>query len=149
MERLNFPDFNFRIKGSDPDFHIFDIIRKKFVALSPEEWVRQNVLHLFTETLKYPPTLISVEKQITQAGKTMRYDIVVYNRNHVPAMIVECKQAKVKLSSATVEQVTRYNAFAKAGYVYITNGITHFIYNVDFINSTFKTEDKFPAFNEL
>lgn len=146
---LNFPAFSFRLKESDKGKQIFDPIRKKFVALTPEEWVRQHVIRLFTETLAYPPSLISVEKSFTHAGAAMRYDLVVFNRNQEPALIAECKQPDVILSAATIEQVTRYNLFSKAGRVYITNGLTHFLYKVDFENKCFENESGFPAFGQL
>jgi hypothetical protein len=149
LTTLNFPVFSFRVKESDRGRQIFDPIRKKFVALSPEEWVRQHVIRLFIETLAYPATLISVEKSFVLSGSAMRYDIVVFNREHQPAMIVECKQPDVTLTAATVEQVTRYNLFSKAGRVYITNGLTHYLYKVDFEKKSFENESGFPAFDIL
>lgn len=149
MIKLRFPEYKFRFKESGDNYRIFDIIRKKFVVLTPEEWVRQHAVHFLTETLQYPETLISVEKPITASGCTMRYDIIVYNRQHKPALITECKAPGVRLTGATIEQVTRYNIFSQAGWVYITNGLEHFLYKVDFKEKKFSGVKDFPAFGEL
>ena len=149
MEKLNFPEYRFRIKESGISYTIFDVVRKKFVALTPEEWVRQHVIHHFTETLEYPASLISVEKTIKTSGRSDRFDLIVYNRNHEPAMIVECKAPNIILSASVVEQVSRYNIFSKAGWVYITNGLQHYLYRIDFKTKKTKSSDNFPAFTEL
>ena len=124
MEQLNFKTYPFRFKNSENKIAIFDIIRKKFILLTPEEWVRQHVVWFLIEEKKYPKSLVNVEKVITLNGLTKRYDIVVYNKNGGIEILVECKAPSVKIDQTTFDQIARYNMVLNANYLMVTNGRT-------------------------
>ncbi len=126
MQNLNFPKFSFRFKNKENKPFIFDAIRKKFVSLQPEEWVRQHCVQYLILKKEYPKSLISVEKEILINNLKKRYDIVVYNPNGTVNLVVECKSPNVKITQATFDQVARYNLTLKARYIMITNGINHY-----------------------
>jgi hypothetical protein len=107
--------------------HIFDIVRKKWLLLSPEEWVRQHLVHHLIHQKHYSPALISLEKEIELNGTKKRYDVVVYNANLSPMILIECKAADVELNEAVLEQALRYNLKLEVPYVMITNGIQEVI----------------------
>ena len=100
---------------------IFCIIRKKWLVITPEEWVRQNFLNYLVQTLHYPAVLIAVEKQLLVGEMKKRFDIIVY-KDSTPFMIIECKEMNVKLTENTMRQVLRYNSNVQAKYVVVTNG---------------------------
>src|ERR1044072_7694771 len=121
MLQINYPPHNFRIKKEKSKHLIFDEVRRLWVTLTPEEWVRQNFLQYLIREKKYPPSLISVEKIIKVGELKKRYDIVIYNHKK-PWMIVECKETNTPLNSAVVEQVLRYNMALSIHYFIVTNG---------------------------
>ncbi len=131
MQNLNFSKFSFRFKNKENKPFIFDVIRKKFVSLQPEEWVRQHCLqHLILEK-KYPTSLINVEKELMINKLKKRYDIVIYKPNGSIHLIVECKSPKIKISQTTFDQIARYNLELNADYLMITNGINHYYCKMD------------------
>ena len=121
MLQIKYPAFDFRIKQEDNKDFIFDEVRKKWVTLSPEEWVRQNFIQYLLQLKQYPRTVIAIEKEIRLGDLKKRCDIVVY-RDHIPWMIVECKEQSVVLSEAVIEQVLRYNIQLDVQVLVITNG---------------------------
>ena len=123
MITIEFPPPDFKIITENAKDLIFDRFRKKYVVLTPEEWVRQNFLNYLVSTLKYPAALIGIEKEIYLGELKKRYDIVVFNKNHQPWMIVECKEMGVPLSQTTLEQIVRYHMVLPAAYLVITNGV--------------------------
>lgn len=132
MQKLNFPTYSFRFKNNENKVSIFDVIRKKFMVLQPEEWVRQHcVLYLINEK-KYPISLINVEKELKVNGLKKRYDIVVYNPDGSIHLIVECKAPKIKIDQTTFDQIARYNLTLKASYLMVTNGLNHYYCMMDF-----------------
>jgi hypothetical protein len=120
--KIDYPPYQPRIKKEDDKEFIFDEVRKKWVVLTPEEWVRQNFLQYLIQVKKYPASLIAVEKEIAVSDTKKRFDIVVYNKNHLPFIIVECKEMEVALDKSTLDQVLRYNMNLKVDYLIITNG---------------------------
>ena len=126
MQDLNFPSYTFRLKNSENNIHIFDVIRKKFVLLQPEEWVRQHCIHFLTNEKKYPISLINVEKVVHINGLNKRYDVVVYNPDGSIHLIIECKAPKVKISQSAFDQIARYNLALKASFLMVTNGLNHY-----------------------
>src|SRR6478735_275420 len=106
---IHFPQPKFRIKERDGKRYIFDSIRKTWLLLTEEEWVRQNFVAYLVKTLHYPGTLIALEKEIVLNGLKKRFDVLVYNKNHLPWMLVECKAPEVKLSEDVLQQALRYN----------------------------------------
>lgn len=131
MEVLDLPDHGVKTKhGADGDT-VFDPVRRRWVALTPEEWVRQHVLNYLVHDLGCPPSLVGVESRLTLNGMAKRADIVVHDRCASPRLLVECKAPSVRLDQATFEQAARYNLVFKVKYLLITNGKTHFCCAVD------------------
>lgn len=118
----NFPAYEFKMRTTNGKREVFDPVRKKFVALTPEEFVRQHLIQYLQEKLGYKLSLLSVEKGLTLNGLQKRYDIVAYNTDGVPQMVVECKAPEVKISQAALDQAARYNLKLKVPYLLICNG---------------------------
>lgn len=132
----------------DSKLYAWDPVRKKDVVLTPEEIVRQRMLAYMTEVKNYPISLLSVEKQIKYNGLMRRYDIVVYDRNGNPWLLVECKQSDVALSQKTVEQAAYYNLQVNVPYLVLTNGAQHFVIKLDKENVSYKFLPDLPLFPE-
>ena len=137
MQNLNFPKYNFRFKSNENKTLIFDIIRKKFVVLTPEEWVRQHTIHFLTSEKKYPISHINVEKQLQLNDTVKRYDIVVFNKDRTTKIIVECKAPSIKTNQQTFDQIARYNLVLKSETLMVTNGLEHFFCKMDFANKKY------------
>lgn len=129
MITINYPKHEFRFKKEDDKEFIFDEVRKQWLRLTPEEWVRQNFLQYLIITKKYPATLIAIEKEIKLNDLKKRCDIVVY-KNEKPWMIVECKEMNVSLNENTIEQILRYNMVMKVDYLIITNGTNIYAWHI-------------------
>lgn len=129
MITINYPKHEFRFKKEDDKEFIFDEVRKQWLRLTPEEWVRQNFLQYLIITKKYPASLIAIEKEIKLNDLKKRCDIVVY-KNEKPWMIVECKEMNVALNENTIEQILRYNIVMKVDYLIITNGTNIYAWNI-------------------
>ena len=132
MQKLNFPTFTFRFKNSENKAAIFDEIRKKFIILTPEEWVRQHVIQFLLQVKNYPKSYINVEKLIKINDLNKRYDVVVYQPNGELFLLIECKAPEVKISQQTFDQIARYNLVLKAKYLMVTNGLNHYFCQMDF-----------------
>jgi hypothetical protein len=124
MIAVHYPEPQFRIKKEMGKRYIFDTIRKAWLLLTEEEWVRQNFVHYLIRELNYPSTLIALEKEIWLNDLKKRFDILVYDKAHRPWMLIECKEPKVQLSEETLQQVLRYNISVPVEYIIITNGST-------------------------
>lgn len=122
MIKLEYPKHQFKIKKENNVQLIFDAFRKRWVVLTPEEWVRQNILQYLTEIKKYPSKLIAIEKEIPLGELKKRCDVVVYDRNSLPWMIIECKEMNAPVNSKTLDQVLLYHITLPAKYLVITNG---------------------------
>ncbi len=128
MVALNLPEFEVKLKKSEGKVWIFDGIRKKYVVMTPEEWVRQHLVYYFIHHLHYPKSLIKIEQGLKYNELQKRSDIIVFNRTGNPWMIVECKSPLVELNQNTAQQVTVYNSNIQARYVALSNGIKHICY---------------------
>lgn len=137
MQQLNFPPYSFRFKSRENKISIFDEIRKKFVILTPEEWVRQHVIRYLTEEKQYPKSLISVEKEIKLHQTKKRYDIVVYTSDGSIKLIVECKAPNIAISQETFDQIARYNLSVNASFLMVTNGMEHYYCQLDYGNERY------------
>lgn len=144
MLRVTFPDHSFRLKKEGEKEWIFDEFRKIWVRLTPEEWVRQHFLHFFSATLLYPASLIAVEKEMKLFDTKKRFDILVYDRNHQPWMMVECKSTDVELNAQVLEQVIRYNMAVPVTYMIVTNG--HYTRGFERKNGKLTELEVFPVF---
>lgn len=124
MIKIDYPQHEFRLKKENAGEFIFDDLRKSWVRLTPEEWVRQNFVRYLLHTKKYPSTLVAVEKKIMVGEMSKRFDILIYNKDHQPWMMVECKSTDVQLKEEVLNQVLRYNIAVPVEFLVITNG-TH------------------------
>jgi len=132
MQELNFPKYSFRFKSNENKLYIFDPIRKKFIFLTSEEWVRQNVVQYLLTEKKYPKSLTNVEKAIKVKNRIKRYDIVIYNSDGSIFLLVECKAPNISITQETFDQIARYNSALKSKYLMITNGLKHYFCKMDF-----------------
>ena len=146
MQKLNFPVYSFRFKNSENKVAIFDEIRKKFIILTPEEWVRQHVVKFLIEEKKYPKSYINVEKLIKVNGLNKRYDVVIFQPNGALSLLVECKAPEIKITQTTFDQIARYNMTLKADYLMITNGLNHYFCKMDFENEKYTFLEELPEF---
>ena len=127
MKELNLPAYSFSIKSEEGDKRlIFDEIRKKWLILTPEEWVRQHFVKYLVNELKFPPGLIGIEVTFKFNNLTRRADILVYNRSGNPILIVECKAPEVKIDNRVFDQIVEYNFRFRLNYLVVTNGLKHF-----------------------
>jgi hypothetical protein len=131
MINLNLPTYSFQIKNKENKLYIFDMVRKKNVLLTPEEWVRQNFIQFLINEKKYPKTLIAIEKQLKVNNLIKRTDILVFDKTGNPNIIVECKSSQVKITQETFDQIARYNLKLQATYLIVTNGLQHFYCKMD------------------
>lgn len=122
MIKIEFPVYQFKTKNDEGNKFIFDPFRKRWLILTPEEWVRQNILQYITLVKQYPSSLIAVEKEFFLGELKKRCDVVVYDRNSLPWMMIECKEMNVMLNSKVLDQVLRYHMAIPAKYLLITNG---------------------------
>lgn len=146
MVELNLPSFQYRIKKTDEKVFIFDDIRKKFVVLTPEEWVRQHFVHYMIGHLQYPRALINIETGLSYNALKKRSDIVLYDRSGNAWMIVECKAPHAKMGRMAVQQVSVYNSTIRAKYIVVTNGITTVCGLIDHDNNTTEVLHKLPIY---
>lgn len=146
MHALNLPQFEYQIKNIGSEVHIFDIIRKKYVKNTPEEWVRQHMIHLLINHYAYPKNLISCEKGLSVNKLAKRSDIVVYNNDLKPYLLIECKAPKVALSQETFHQAARYNSTLKAPYMCISNGLITFSCKINFDTNNFEFLNDIPPY---
>ena len=137
MQFLNLPTYQFEIKSSENKQLIFDKIRKKYVVLTPEEWVRQNFVEYLLVDKKYPLSLIAVEKQVTVNKLKKRFDILIFDKKGNHNIIVECKSPKIKITQDSFDQIARYNLTLNAEYLIVTNGITHYYCKLDSKNKKY------------
>lgn len=144
MIKINYPDFQPKIKLIEEREFIFDGIRKQWVLLTPEEWVRQNFVQYLILVLNYPASLISVEKEFYLGEVKKRFDLVVYDKNAKPWMVIECKEMNVALNEGVLAQVLRYNIHLQAPFVFITNGTS--CYGFEYKHSQFKEMNSMPVF---
>jgi hypothetical protein len=147
MVDLNFPEFDATLKKVKGKVWIFDVIRKKYVVVTPEEWVRQHLIHYFIDHLNYPRALIKVETGLKYNTLLKRADAIVYSREGKPWLVAECKAYTEKLGENTIRQLSTYNRSLEASYLLITNGINHFSFEVDHEKKTTIQLKDFPNFD--
>ena len=147
MQKLNFQLYNFRFKNNENKVSIFDEIRKKFIILTPEEWVRQHVVQFLLEEKKYPKSLINVEKVLKINGLRKRYDVVVFNSDGSIFILIECKAPEIKITQATFDQIARYNMTMNAQFLMVTNGLNHYFCQKDYENEKYTFLENLPNYN--
>ena len=147
MQALNFPGYHFRLKNSENKTLIFDIIRRQFVVLQPEEWVRQHVVKYLLVDKKYPRSLVNVEKELIVNTIRKRYDLVVFKANGDLRILVECKAPNIKITQNTFDQIARYNVVLKADYLMLTNGLEHYYCKMNFGSEKYEFLYDIPEFS--
>lgn len=148
MQKLNFPEYPIVVKEHLQKKVIFDNVRKKFVALTPEEWVRQHVVWYLIQNLKVPAGLLAVETSITINNLKKRADLVVYKQNN-PCILIECKAPAEKLGAKVLKQIATYNLNFKVPYLFITNGIKHFVFHIDHLKGQVTPIHGLPCYEML
>ena len=146
MEELIFPKFEYKTRNDKGKVAIFDIIRKKYIFLTPEEWVRQHLIHYFIYQLKYPKSMISVEDGLKVNKMQKRSDIIIHSRDGKVFMVVECKSAKIKLNQNSMIQLSTYNQKYNATYIALTNGLKVYVCKINYKDKIAENIDQFPKF---
>ena len=147
MEKLNFPDFNFSLKSKENKTYIFDIIRKKWLVLTPEEWVRQHCIQFLLKIKNVPLGFLQVERKLVINNTEKRYDLVVFNPDLSIALLVECKSPQVNLTQKAFDQIARYNTALKSEYLMLTNGLIHFFCKMDSKKGQYHFLQDLPTYN--
>ncbi len=145
--QLNFPPYEIITKNEEGKKLIYDPIRKRFVSLTPEEWVRQHVLCFLIQTRQYSPNLIAVEREIKFNKLKKRFDILVFGKNTKPLILIECKAFDVELTHQTLRQIATYNMVYKVPYLFVSNGLKHLLFKLNNENNYLQTEE-FPSLEE-
>ena len=149
MRSLNLPTYSFKIKFSENREFIYDNFRKKYLQLTPEEWVRQNFASYLVHGLGYPAGRIVLEKSLKYNKLNKRCDILVYSNEGDPLLLVECKAPEIKIVSSTFDQIAIYNLTFKVKYLIVTNGLNHYCAEVDFGNKEIKFLKEIPDYISL
>ncbi len=149
MQKLNLPEYSFRFKNTDGKEFIFDALRKRFVRLTPEEWVRQNFVQFLISEKKYSSALIAVEAGVNVNNNHQRADLVVFNRNGSPILVAEFKAPEVKISQQTFDQIARYNMQLKVNFLIVSNGLEHYCCRLDFAKGSYSFLPEIPEFEEI
>lgn len=149
MRRLNLPSYSFRIREENGQDFIFDSYRRKFVRLTPEEWVRQNFVTWLVNERSFPAPVIIIEKSLTYNKMLKRCDVLVYDRQGKPALMVECKAPEVKVRREVFDQISVYNLVFRVPYLIVTNGLSHYACKVDFDSRKISFLKDIPFYGEF
>jgi hypothetical protein len=149
MEKLNLPSYSFRIKEENGKHFIFDASRKKFLVLTPEEWVRQHFALYLINEFKYPQNLLSIEHSLLVNNLSKRGDIVAFNRKGQAVLLVECKAPGVKIDQKVFDQIATYNMQLKVPVLVVTNGLNHYCCQMNFIDKSYIFLKDIPNFTTL
>lgn len=150
MQQLNLPPFQANVKKQDGSIKIFDVLRRKFVTLTPEEWVRQHFVHYLIEHKGYSQTLMANEVSLTLNGMTRRCDTVLYAQEGLrPRMIIEYKRPDVEITQRTFDQICRYNMVLQVQYLIVSNGLRHYCCRLDYEKNGYAFLEDIPAYDAL
>ena len=149
MTRLNLPPFEIKLRGTKAQPQIFDILRKKYIALTPEEWVRQHFVHFLVEHKGYPAALMANEIQLKVGEKTLRADSVLYSRDLKPRMIIEYKAPHIPITQKVFDQISIYNMLLHVDYLVVSNGLQHYICKMDYKKKKYLFLEDIPDYEEL
>ncbi|HRP02734.1 MAG TPA: type I restriction enzyme HsdR N-terminal domain-containing protein [Candidatus Kapabacteria bacterium] len=145
LAKLNLPSYKFTFKSIEGKLYILDEIRSQYVFLTPEEWVRQNLVMYLITHQKYPKSFFSLESSINSKN-SKRCDIIIYNKDMSAFMLIECKNSKIKINEKVLIQSSKYNLIVKAKYMVISNGLNHYIFEANYKNNGFMQLDNFPLY---
>lgn len=149
MLPLNLPPCSLKISNGAGKYSVFDVLRKKYIALTPEEWVRQHFVHYLIEHKGFPQALLANEVQIRLNATKKRCDTVLYRRDLSARLIVEYKAPSVEITQAVFDQITRYNMVLKVDYLIVTNGLQHYCCQIDYTRQAYCFLPEIPAYSEL
>lgn len=149
MTRLNLPPFEIKLRGTKARPQIFDILRKKYIVLTPEEWVRQHFVHFLVEHKGYPAALMANEIQLKVGEKTLRADSVLYSRDLKPRMIIEYKAPHIPITQKVFDQISIYNMLLHVDYLVVSNGLQHYICKMDYNDKKYLFLEDIPDYKEL
>lgn len=147
--QLNFPAYPLKLRSAQDKQEVWDVVRKLWVVLTPEEWVRQHTIHYLHIECGCPLGLVSVEKGLRVNGMFRRSDVVVYNRLGNAILLVECKAPEVKIEPSVFDQAARYNLQLLVPYLLITNGVNHYCCKIDHSSGTIAYLKNLPMFEEM
>ena len=149
MVQLNLPPYQIRVKETGGRKQIFDILRRKYVALTPEEWVRQHFIHYLVEHKNYPSSLLANEVSLQIGEKRMRADSVLYDNQLHPRIIIEYKAPNITLTQKVFDQITVYNLLLHVDYLIVSNGMTTYICKMDYEKQTYKFLETIPNYENI
>lgn len=149
MIQLNLPDYPIRLSGTQEHLSIFDILRRKYVALTPEEWVRQHFIHFLINQKNYPVTLLANEIKLQVGNKTLRADSVLYDRELRPRMIVEYKAPHIPITQKVFDQISTYNMLLHVDYLVVSNGLQHYCCKMDYDNQKYLFLEDIPDYQKI
>lgn len=149
MLKLNIPTFQMKLSGTHERPKILDILRRKFVALTPEEWVRQHFIHFLIEHKGYPSALMANEVALSCGNKQLRADTVLYDRDLNARMIIEYKAPTIKITKRVFEQVTAYNFLLHVDYLIVSNGLTHYCCKMNYENNSYMLLTSIPDYKDI
>ena len=149
MQKLNFPVYSFRLKNSENKVSIFDQIRKKFILLTPEEWVRQHFIHFMIEQKGYPLSLLANEVKLKIGEKKLRADSVLYSTELKPRMIIEYKAPHINITQKVFDQITVYNMLLHVDYLIVTNGLQHYCCKMDYASKKYLFLKDIPDYKNI
>ena len=149
MQQLNLPPYEIKIRETNGRRTILDILRRKYVALTPEEWVRQHFVHYLIEQKGYPATLLANEVQLNVGNKLLRADSVLYGSDLHPRMIIEYKAPTVSITQKVFDQISVYNMLLKVDYLVVSNGINHYVCKMNYENQKYFFLREIPEYKDL
>ena len=149
MIRLNLPSFKIKLSGTPERPRVFDTLRRRYVALTPEEWVRQHFIHWLTGHKGYPAALMANEVALSIGDKRLRADSVLYDRQLQPRMIIEYKAPTVQITQRVFDQIAAYNMLLHVDYLVVSNGLSHYCCRIDYANRTYEFLRDIPDYNDI
>ena len=149
MQKLNLPEYSFKIRTVGGKISIFDSLRKKYVRLTPEEWVRQNFVQFLIAEKKYSPSLIAVEAGVKVNNNPQRADLVIFDRSGNPLLVAEFKAPEVKISQQTFDQIVRYNMQLKVPFLIVSNGMQHYCCRINYAENSYAFLPEIPDFTAI
>ena len=149
MQELNLPRYEIRVERHDGKLTIFDFLRRRHVALTPEEWVRQHFVHYLVEHKGYPKGLLANEVELSIGSKSLRCDSILYDRDLHPRMIMEYKAPTVRISPKVFQQIATYNLLLHVDYLVVSNGLSHYCVKMDYDNQKYLFLDDIPSYEKI
>lgn len=149
MIRLNLPEYPIKLGGTADKPSIYDVLRRKYVKLTPEEWVRQHFVHMLVDHKGYPGSLMANELRLKVGEKTLRADTVLYDNRLRPRMIIEYKAPHIPITQAVFDQITVYNLLLHVDYLVVSNGMSHFCCRMDYEGNTYHYLEQVPDYKDL